>query len=147
MLTLSNTTGYAVLALGCLSDNRKEFKMANKVAECTGLPAPYLSKILNSLMHAGLVEGKRGCRGGFRLIKDPRELTLWEVAMAVEPESLKDHCPLGMDGCQAKEPCPAHHMWDSLKVQFEGTLRNLTVANMATFERCRPKGNQPCACA
>ena len=52
--------------------------LAKDIAECSGVPLPYLSKILNGLSGTGLILGKRGYRGGFRLVfgdDDPGRLT------------------------------------------------------------------------
>jgi DNA-binding IscR family transcriptional regulator len=47
MLALSQTTGYAILALSCLEDNQSRPRLIRDIAERTGLRKPYLAKIFN----------------------------------------------------------------------------------------------------
>ncbi|MBK7702550.1 MAG: Rrf2 family transcriptional regulator [bacterium] len=44
---------------------------ARRVAAATGIPVNYLSKILNQLRKAGLVESRKGWGGGFQLRRMP----------------------------------------------------------------------------
>jgi Rrf2 family protein len=48
------------------------------------LPAAYLNKQLQALVKAGVLESLSGPRGGFRLARDPAEITVLDVVVAVE---------------------------------------------------------------
>ncbi len=63
MLSLSQTTGYAILALGCLERSGTQWILARDIASRAGIPLPYLSKILHALVRPGLIHAKRGHRG------------------------------------------------------------------------------------
>ncbi len=52
--------------------------------EC--VPANYLVRILNDLREAGLVESKRGVGGGYTLARSPEDISLRDIALAVEPD-------------------------------------------------------------
>lgn len=149
MLSLTQTTGYAVRALGCLADGGAEFLMARQVSDCTGIPLPYLSKVLNTLAREGLIEAKRGYLGGFRLRRPASALSLLEVADAVEGPEWRNACLLGLDRCHTEDPCPAHPFWERHRTEIEGELGRLTVAdmaecehrpNVATLKRCTTPG-------
>jgi Rrf2 family protein len=60
------------------------------------VPAGYLSKVLQSLGRAQLVNSQRGLHGGFTLARAPSELTVWEVIQAVDPLQRIRSCPLGL---------------------------------------------------
>ncbi|OYP38488.1 RrF2 family transcriptional regulator [Rhodopirellula sp. MGV] len=47
------------------------------------IPGPFLVQILQALRSAGWVQSIRGSQGGYRLIADPAELTLLEIADAI----------------------------------------------------------------
>lgn len=144
MLSLSQTTGYAVRALGCLSDLREGHLMAREIADCTGVPLPYLSKVLNALVHAGLVQAKRGYRGGFSLAGPVQDLSLKRVADAVEGPDWGSACLLGLEDCSDADPCPAHAFWSGIRRQAEAELERLTVADMAAWERRPGRGRLGC---
>ncbi len=54
------------------------------IAEAEGLPLAYLERIVALLKKAGLVESVRGAHGGYRLTRDPDEVTMDEVIVALE---------------------------------------------------------------
>ena len=84
MIGLSKSTGYAILTLSCLAASGGRRVFAKEIARCTGVPGAYLSKILRLLSQAGLIEAKRGYRGGVSLVLDPKHITLLTVADAIE---------------------------------------------------------------
>lgn len=57
---------------------------ASRLAEFHGVPGPYLSKSLQALGRAGIVESVPGRRGGFRLARPAGAITLLDVVTAVE---------------------------------------------------------------
>ncbi len=56
---------------------------SRRMAEFIGLPAAYLSKLLKSLVPAGLLDATSGPRGGFRLARAPAGITVLDIAEAV----------------------------------------------------------------
>jgi len=57
---------------------------AARLAAYFGLPAPYLNKQLQALAKAGIVSSTSGPKGGFRLERAPRKITLLDVVVAIE---------------------------------------------------------------
>ena len=55
-----------------------------RIAHAQGIPLKFLENILIDLRHAGIVHAQRGAEGGYRLARDPAEVTLGEVIRAVE---------------------------------------------------------------
>ncbi len=54
------------------------------IAESEGLPLAYLERIVALLKKAALVESTRGAHGGYRLARDPAQITMDEVVLALE---------------------------------------------------------------
>ena len=67
----SQTVEYALRAAVCLAAKAGEPATTEEVAERTRVPAPYLAKILQGLVRAGLVKSQRGVGGGVTLARDP----------------------------------------------------------------------------
>lgn len=60
-------------------------RLATKaLAELHGVPKEYLSKALQALSQAGLIDGALGPSGGYRLTRAPEDLTFLEIVEAVE---------------------------------------------------------------
>jgi Rrf2 family protein len=57
---------------------------AKDIARREQIPLRYLEQIFQDLKRAGLVESKRGPRGGYFLKRDPAEITLGDVVRALQ---------------------------------------------------------------
>lgn len=135
MLSLPQTVGHALLAVGCLASVRPgEWRLARDIARCTGIPLPYLSKILHGLGKADLVVAKRGYRGGFRLASPAEEMSLLTVAHAIDPRVGERRCLLGLAVCTDERGCPAHRYWVTERNRIESLLDSVSVASVAVFE-------------
>ena len=97
MLTVR--TGYAVLALACLHGSEDRWVLAQEIADRTNVPKPYLHKILHALGKSGVIQTKRGYRGGMALSRPSSEISVFEVVQAVEGRKWKDRCLLGLAEC------------------------------------------------
>lgn len=131
MLSFSQTTGYAILALGCIESGEGRRVQSEEIQACSGVPMPYLRKILHSLGKAGLVETKRGQQGGFLLARPADQMTLMDVVEAVEGSDGLPDCLLRLPGCSDENPCPFRSFWKKKRAEIEVFLRRLTVAEAA----------------
>lgn len=133
MLALPQTTGYAMLALSCLGEPGQPRLLARAIARATGVPLPYLSKILHALGDSSLIHGKRGYRGGFVLARPPRAISLYDVAAALEGPDPLGPCLLGLRACAGRRPCPTHDFWLRERSRIERHLRQVSLADIASF--------------
>ena len=134
MNALSHTTGYAIVALSFVGCSDKPWVQAHEIAQRTGIPKPYLSKILHELGHAGVIHTKRGAGGGVALSRPAGSVTLWEVAQAVEPIEAEPRCFLGMAACSEENPCPMHPFWTEMRKQTHQQLAQTTLAQVAKYQ-------------
>jgi Rrf2 family protein len=146
MLSFSHTTGYAILALGCIGSWKGDWVLSKQIHKCTGVPTPYLRKILLALGKAGLIDAKRGYQGGFALARPAKEITLLDVVRAVEHEKAGDTCLLALAGCSDATPCPMHGFWEKERAKIEAKLGRITIAMAADSVRAARWGKLT-ACA
>jgi Rrf2 family protein len=92
---ISQTADYALRAVLVLGSQQDRPMTTQQIAARTQVPAGYLSKVLQALRRAGLVDGLRGLGGGFSLARPLGEITVLDVINAVDPVQRIDHCPLG----------------------------------------------------
>lgn len=128
MMCLSQTTGYAIRALGCLGDEICHPHLIRDVAKCSGVSKPYLAKIFNKLAINGLVISKRGYRGGIALSRPSDKITLLEIVKAVEGEKWIGPCLLGIEDCEASRICPTYALWKRVSQEIETVLETTTLA-------------------
>ncbi len=62
------------------------------LATFQGISESYLSKTFSKLAKAGLVRSTPGVRGGYRLARDARDISFWDVIAAVEGDSPMFRC-------------------------------------------------------
>ena len=137
MLPLSQSAGYAVLAVSCLEDPGGQPVLVQDVATWTGAPGPYLAKIFSTLTKAGLVIGKRGNQGGVILAKPAKQITLSELAEVLDSDGWRCSCLLGLEECSDERACPVHAFWKETRERIHGELLGITLADVARFERER----------
>ena len=143
MHPLSQSAGYAILALSCLDDPGGEPILVQDVAEWIGAPGPYLSKVFHALGKAQLVATKRGRNGGVILMRPAREITLDQIAGAMDGEEWQSSCLLGLATCSDERACPVHAFWTEERKRILQELQNTTLADVAKFERTHRLSTPP----
>jgi Rrf2 family protein len=80
----SNTQEYALRAMAQLA---REDGMASTadVAKAIKAPPAYLTKVMQDLRRAGLINSQRGVGGGVSLAKPAKKISLLDVIEAVDP--------------------------------------------------------------
>jgi len=134
MLSLSQTTGYAIEALAHLNPPGGKPLLLREVARLARVPGAYLAKRMPDLVAAGLVTSRRGQRGGLVLAREPAEITLLEISEAVEARRWLDGCLLGLSSCSDERACPVHTFWKPTRAKIEKTLRTTTLASVIAHE-------------
>jgi FeS assembly SUF system regulator len=137
VLRLSKLTDYAVVVLARLEQDgagpgNGQVQTAPGLAAATGIAEPTVAKVLKILGGAGLVEGVRGARGGYRLARPLTDLPLSEVIVAVDgPIALTACVDGGVGGCEAEATCPVRGRWDPVNDAMREALAAIPVAMLA----------------
>ena len=139
MFSLSQTTGYAIKALTCLGDGCCACEFISDIADYSGVPPAYLAKIVKRLNDAGLVNSKRGYKGGIWLARSAEKITLLDVSNAIDGEEFMGRCLLGDEWCDDNRDCPTHQFWKKERVEIQKELKEVTVADVAAFEKRKAK--------
>ena len=88
-----------------------EFAGAVSLAKEIDAPSNYLGKLLQSMAREGLVQSRKGARGGFRLARDPEKISLRDVLEPIDHVSRWNGCFLGLPVCSDDAPCGVHERW------------------------------------
>ncbi len=109
------------------------------IAEAEGLPLAYLEHLAARLRRAGLVQSRRGSRGGYSLARDAGAITMAEVVRALEGDIAPVECiTAGADGAlvcvregqTGHEPCPSKLLWTRVQGSIVRTLTDTTLADL-----------------
>ena len=125
----SQTVEYALRAVVHLADQSPRPQTTDQIAMATRVPKAYLSKVLQGLGRAKIVQMKRGAGGGVTLAKSPTELTILDVVNAVEPIARIQECPLGL-AAHGTRLCPLHRRLDNALAMVEEAFQNTTLAEI-----------------
>jgi Rrf2 family transcriptional regulator, nitric oxide-sensitive transcriptional repressor len=107
----SQTTEYAMRAMAWLALSPDTLVPTAVLAERTKVPPHYLAKVLQQLAGAELIKGRRGVRGGYKLSRSAREITLLDVVRSVAEVHRITTCPLGLAN-HGSNLCPLHTQVD-----------------------------------
>ncbi len=112
LMQISRRVDYALRAAIHLS--RQTPERATSVAEMSRLeaiPRKFLEKIIQDLIHAGIVVSRRGAHGGYALSRSASEISFREVMEAVEGPITLNVCVGDPHACSLTLGCSMHHVW------------------------------------
>jgi Rrf2 family protein len=118
----------------------------SELAKAADAPESFLSKVLQALVRAGLIESRRGQTGGFSITHSGTNATIREVIEAVDGPVRLNHCLLESRPCHRKSWCPAHPVWARAQAAMFAVLEAATIGELAaeTLHAC--SSNELVAC-
>jgi len=138
VLKVSQKLEYAIRALIELAEHREEGVLvpAREIAERQQIPLRFLEQQLGALSRAGLVESFRGAGGGCRIARDPADVTVAEVADAIEGQLYPVFCLEPSDHtCFADSRCGLQGFWADVARAVQEVFERTTVADLAARHR------------
>jgi Rrf2 family protein len=132
-MRISAKADYAVRAMVELAANAGDKPVkAERLATAQDIPLNFLENILGELRHAGLVRSHRGAEGGFRLAKDPAEISVADVIRAVEGPlaSVRGAPPEESQYNGASEALL--RVWIAVRANLRHVVEEVTVADVAS---------------
>ncbi|WCL54728.1 RrF2 family transcriptional regulator [Gimibacter soli] len=139
-MQLRNQVEWALHCCGILAGVPDDRYLPTKaLAEFHGVPKEYLSKALQALSQAGLVESTLGPSGGYRLARPPEAISFLDIVEAVEGKAstfvctnirFNNPCVPTDDCAAASRPCAiARVMWEADKA-WRDRLKATTLADL-----------------
>ncbi|MDK9696524.1 MAG: Rrf2 family transcriptional regulator [Siculibacillus sp.] len=123
------TNGAFRILMICRRDRQLSMQ---EMAARLGLSEALVLKSCHELMQAGLLVGKRGRGGGYRLARDPEGIRITEIVDVFEPEENLFPCRLRADGeCRIVEVCKLRRACERAYGVFRSELDRLTIADLA----------------
>lgn len=135
MFHISTRGDYGLLFLSALAEKMREGRKYVSLKEITNskkLSLPYLSQIVIPLARAHFIESKEGRNGGYRLAKEPREITLMSVLEVLEGPVSPVRCCSEIKGkCGSESYCNVKATWKVAKMMLVQFLRNKTLEDIS----------------
>lgn len=131
-MLITRATEYAIRAVLYLAQQpRGEIVLKKDICAVQEVTPAFLTKILQPLIKSGIVGSQRGVGGGFYLIKDPAEVTLYDIVAAQEGPLYLNQCLVHDGACDRDVFCPVHGAWREIREGFAGMLQNYNFKQLA----------------
>jgi Rrf2 family protein len=90
----------------------------------------YLRQLAPVLERAGIIEGFRGARGGYRLKVRPGDITLFEIIRAFDEDFSLLDCIKSTNSCPRSPDCTTRYLWKDLSDVLKKTLQDMTLKQL-----------------
>jgi Rrf2 family protein len=110
----------------------------SEIADGDALPLAYLEHLAARLRKAGLVESRRGARGGYLLARPAKDISMAEVVEALEGSIAPIECiSEGADGhlvctreTETDHVCPTKLLWTRVRGSVVRTLEDTRLSDL-----------------
>ena len=129
MLRLSKKTLLALEAVVDIALNARPDPVQSKeITQRQGIPQRYLEQVMQQLVHAGVLRGVRGPRGGYRLARERRRISVGEIVRVVDAtEAGEEVHQNGASDLGVKVIGP---LWDELQTDLMQKLDAISVEDL-----------------
>lgn len=129
-MRLSSTAHYAIGSLVYMAAKGEERTyFSPEIARSEGFPGEVLREALKHLVHAGILQSLRGSRGGYRLTRRLRDVSLLEVIEAIDGPVRGEGLP--WMGEVDKLDRRLHEVCERCAADARQVLRRVRVADLA----------------
>ncbi len=128
MIRISTRLRYGIRFLMALSCGEK--KSTSEIAGEIGVSPFYLRQIANVLERNEIIESERGARGGYKILKKPDKITIFELCEILDEDLNFLDCIKNPQICNLSENCRNREMWKNLSEMLKEKLRNITLKDL-----------------
>ncbi len=134
-MRLSTISRYGYRAMIELAKRGKNKTVSLKdIAKAQNIPIRYLENIMTRLVNANIVESSRGRGGGFKLVKNPEEISVFEVLNALESTLYPVPCIPNPATCERYAECGARDFLEEAYEAFVKVLKSHNLKEAAELE-------------
>ena len=129
----SKAFGYALRAITYIALHCEDGKRVSlqELSEHLAVPHHFLGKIMQDLVHHGIIDSAKGPTGGFFVNAHTCDYHLIEVLKITDDSRALNSCVMGIRHCNAKRPCPLHNDFASCRNGMIRALEEKTVRMLA----------------
>jgi Rrf2 family protein len=117
------------IAIHCCNEDKVGIK---EIAKEIDSPIAFTAKILQILVKNNIIKSSKGVGGGFMVLKeDLKRITLSQIVVAIDGDSVFLRCGLGLSNCSEEHPCPVHEKFKFVKQDLAFMLENTTLEELS----------------
>jgi len=134
-MLITRESDYAVRCVLYLAQKRLQRTIVDEIAQRMHIPKHYLAKILQRLVREGIVESVRGIKGGYHLLRTPKEITLLDIIGTIQGSVPVNVCAIDKRRCQMSSACSVHPVWVDIRKDIEVRLKRETIEKLLKQKR------------
>lgn len=129
---LSKSCEYAIRSVIFISAYSNEEKKVGikEIAKTLDIPAPFLAKIMQTLVRDKIVASTKGPNGGFYLEKSYKKVTLLDIVAVIDGMDIFKRCALGLKRCSDAKPCPMHGIVKTYRDEMRAAMAEKTLEKL-----------------
>lgn len=129
LLNISEAMSIALHTCACLASSDKPYSSTRLIANRLGFSSHHSAKVVQQLVHAGLLETNRGPSGGIRLARSPEKITLFEIYVAAGGQPTVTGCLLKRDICAGND-CMLGKLISKENAKLINLLKRTSLSNI-----------------
>lgn len=131
-MKLTTKGRYAVTAMIDLSLNNSEGPVSLlEISERQSISLSYLEQLFAKLRKEGLVKSIRGPGGGYSLSREPKDIAISNIILAVDENLDVTNCGSSSGGCNDNtKRCLTHNLWMDLSNRIQTFLDDISLQDM-----------------
>ena len=138
MRPISKKMGFALQAVVDIAyHSSAEPVRSREVTRRQGIPRRYLEQVMQQLVRAGVLKGVRGPRGGYRLARERRRISLGDIARVVSEVEKREDPVLGLGDSELAHRV-VRPLCRELRNEVMQRLDGITIEDLC--ERAHPAG-------
>ncbi|MDX1591110.1 MAG: Rrf2 family transcriptional regulator [Balneolaceae bacterium] len=139
-MILSKSSIYGLRAAVLLTGKQDDgYTNIRELSDELGLSFYFLTKVLQRLTAAGIIESHKGPNGGVRLKGNPHEISFMNIISAIEGELNLHECVLGLGNCGELSFCSIHEAWSHMTRDILTLLEETTLFSACHSGRGNPE--------
>lgn len=131
MLRLPKKVFFALEAVVDVAYNARPDPVQSKdITKRQGIPQRYLEQVMQQLVRAGILRGVRGPKGGYRLARERRRISVGDIVRVVGEADEEDrNVDVGKSELGKRVVAP---LWDQLETDIMKRLDQITIDDLCS---------------
>lgn len=131
----SKACEYAIRATLCIASRASGNDRigVTEIAARIDSPEAFTAKLLQKLVHAGIVLSIKGHGGGFHMPEPlTKKVVLQDIVDTIDGNNVYTRCALGLPQCSSTKPCPLHEEFEQVRFRLSEMLGRTTIHDLVT---------------
>ncbi len=133
-MKISTKVRYGLKALVYIADESAKGRLVRikEISEKEDISVQYLEQILYKLKNENIIEGKRGPNGGYKLMSEPENVTLYRLYKILDDDTKVINCNENVKETKdcAVDNCNSSCIWRKLDSAMKDILKSTTLAEL-----------------